>query len=149
MSVNKVILVGRLGKDSEIQYTPSGMAVLKNSLATSEQWKDKDGNKKEKTEWCNIVLFGKQAEGLSKYLMKGVQIYLIGKLQTRSWEKNGVKHYITEIIAIDVKLLSYPANMKKDDKKAASGELISQIDQFATDYFPGATVTGDSDYIPF
>lgn len=98
--VNKVILIGRFGKDPEIRYTPSGVAVANFSIATSEQWKDKDsGEKKESTEWHNIVAWRLQAELMGEYFGKGDQIYIEGKLQTRSWEgDDGSKRYKTEIV---------------------------------------------------
>jgi single-strand DNA-binding protein len=106
MSVNKVILLGRLGKDAELKYTQNGNAILNASMATIERFKDKEGKYTDKVEWHRIMLFGKRAEGLSKYLLKGVQIYLEGKITTRSWEdKNKVKHYATEIIANEIVLL--------------------------------------------
>jgi single-strand DNA-binding protein len=97
--VNKVILVGRLGRDAELKYTPSGAAVSNFSIATSESWKDKNsGERKEKTEWHRIVIWGKTAENLSQYLLKGKQIYLEGKLETREWEdKEGHKRSTTEV----------------------------------------------------
>jgi len=103
--VNKVILVGNLGKDPEIRYTTSGMAVAKFSLATSET-RTKDGQKEEKTEWHNIVAFGKLAEICGEYLAKGKQIYIDGKIQYRSYDdKEGNKKYITEIVANEMRML--------------------------------------------
>lgn len=97
--VNKVILVGTCGQDPESRYLPSGNAVTNLSLATSEQWTDKQsGQKVEKTEWHRISLFGKVAEIAGEFLRKGSQVYIEGKLQTREWEKDGVKRYTTEII---------------------------------------------------
>jgi len=98
-SLNKVMLIGNLGKDPELKYTPSGVAVATFSLATSEQWKDQDGNAQEKTEWHNIVAWRKLAEIVGEYLKKGKKVYIEGKLQTRNYEKDGVKRYITEIVA--------------------------------------------------
>jgi single-strand DNA-binding protein len=97
-SVNKVILVGNLGRDAEMRYTPGGAAVATLNLATTEVWNDKAGQKQEKTEWHRIVLWGKMAESLKDYLIKGKQIYVEGRLQTRQWDdKEGVKRYTTEI----------------------------------------------------
>lgn len=97
--VNKVILVGTCGQDPETKYLPSGNAVTNLSVATSEQWKDKQtGEKKEKTEWHRVCLFGKVAEIAGEYLRKGSQVYIEGKLQTREWEKDGIKRYTTEIV---------------------------------------------------
>jgi single-strand DNA-binding protein len=97
--VNKVILVGTCGQDPETRYLPSGNAVTNLSLATSEQWTDKQtGQKVEKTEWHRVALFGKVAEIAGEYLRKGSQVYIEGKLQTREWEKDGIKRYTTEVI---------------------------------------------------
>ncbi len=106
MSVNKVILVGRLGKDPELRYTPSGVPVATFSLATSEHYKDRDGNKQEKTEWHNIVVWRGLAEVCSKYLSKGKQVYLEGKIATRSYDdSDGNKRYITEIVVDQMQML--------------------------------------------
>jgi len=105
-SVNKVILVGNLGRDAELRYTPGGAAVATLNLATTEVWNDKSGQKQEKTEWHRIVLWGKQAESLQEYLTKGKQIYVEGRLQTRQWDdKDGNKKYTTEIKADRITLL--------------------------------------------
>ena len=97
--VNKVILVGTCGQDPEVRYLPNGNAVTNLSLATSEQWNDKQsGQKVERTEWHRVSLFGKVAEIAGEYLRKGSQVYIEGKLQTREWEKDGIKRYTTEII---------------------------------------------------
>jgi len=97
-SVNKVILVGNLGKDAELRYTPGGAAVATVRLATTERYKDKDGQWQEQTEWHTVVVWGKTAESLAEYLRKGKQIYVEGRLQTRSWDdKDGKKRYATEI----------------------------------------------------
>jgi single-strand DNA-binding protein len=96
-SLNKVQLIGNLGRDAELKYTPSGAAVATINMATTEVWNDKDGKKQERTEWHRVVLWGKQAEGLAEYLVKGKQIYVEGRLQTRSWDdKDGIKRYTTE-----------------------------------------------------
>ena len=98
--VNKVILVGNLGRDPEVRYTKSGQAVASFSIATSEKWTGKDGNKEEKTEWHRIVAWGKLGEICGEYLSKGKQVYLEGRLQTREWEdNNGNKKQTTEIVA--------------------------------------------------
>ena len=97
--VNKVILVGTCGQDPETRYLPNGNAVTNLSLATSEQWTDKQtGQKVEKTEWHRVSMFGKVAEIAGEYLRKGSQVYIEGKLQTREWEKDGIKRYTTEIV---------------------------------------------------
>lgn len=97
--INKVILVGTCGQDPEVRYLPNGNAVTSLSLATSEQWTDKQsGQRIERTEWHRVSLFGKVAEIAGEYLRKGSQVYIEGKLQTREWEKDGIKRYTTEII---------------------------------------------------
>ncbi|UCB53909.1 MAG: single-stranded DNA-binding protein [Thiotrichales bacterium] len=105
--INKVILVGRLGKDPETKYMPSGDAVTSFSIATSENWKDKQsGEKREKTEWHNIVAFRRLGEICGEYLRKGSQVYIEGKLQTRKWQdKNGNDRYTTEIVANEMQML--------------------------------------------
>ena len=106
-SLNKVTLIGNLGKDPELSYTASGVAVGKFSVATGDSWKDENGNKQERTEWHNIVVWRKLAEICGQYLKKGSKVYLEGKLQTRSWDdKNtGVKRYTTEVVASDLIML--------------------------------------------
>jgi single-strand DNA-binding protein len=111
-SLNKVTLIGHLGKDPELSYTTSGVAVAKFSVATGERWKDDGGNVQERTEWHNIVAWRKLAEICGQYLKKGSKVYLEGKIQTRSWDdKNtGVKRYTTEIIANDLIMLDSKGN---------------------------------------
>ena len=97
--VNKVILIGRLGRDPDIRFSSKGEAIANLALATSESWKDKDtGEKVEKVEWHRVVVFGKLADVCQKYLHKGSKIYVEGKLQTRKWDKNGVDQYTTEVV---------------------------------------------------
>jgi single-strand DNA-binding protein len=105
--VNKVILVGNLGRDPEVRYSPNGQAVANVTLATSESWKDKtSGEKQEKTEWHRVVFFGRLAEIAGEYLKKGAQIYIEGRLQTRKWQdKDGKDRYTTEIVANDMQML--------------------------------------------
>ncbi len=106
MSVNKVILVGNLGKDPELRYTPSGTAVATFSLATSERFKDRNGEQQEKTEWHNVVAWRNLAEICGKYLHKGKQVYIEGKIQTRSYDdRDGNKRYMTEIVADQMQML--------------------------------------------
>jgi single-strand DNA-binding protein len=129
-SLNKVILIGNLGKDPELSYTASGVAVARFSIATGERWKDQEGNFQERTEWHNIVAWRKLAEICGQYLKKGSKVYLEGKLQTRSWDdKNtGVKRYTTEIIADDLIMLdskgggSAPAS----DESFAGGHEVKE-----------------------
>ena len=104
--VNKVILVGNLGRDPESRSLPSGQAVVNFSLATSRRYKDRDGNRKDETEWHNIVCFGKSAEIAAQYLTKGKMIFVEGRIQTRSWDdKDGKKQYRTEIICENFQML--------------------------------------------
>jgi single-strand DNA-binding protein len=104
--VNKVILVGNCGKDPETRYMPSGDPVCNFSVATSEQWKDKQGNKQERTEWHNIVVFGPLAKICDEYVKKGGQVYIEGSLRTRKWQdKEGKDRYSTEIVANEMQLL--------------------------------------------
>jgi single-strand DNA-binding protein len=106
MSVNKVILVGHLGKDPEMRYMPSGEAVASVSLATTDKWKDKSGEKQEKTEWHNLTFFGRQAEIAGEYLRKGSQIYVEGRITTEKWQtKEGQDRYTTKIIVQQMQML--------------------------------------------
>src|SRR3954469_2204791 len=99
-SVNKVILVGNLGRDPEVRYTPSGQSVANFTVATNEAWTDKSGQKQERTEWHRVVVWGKAAENCGEYLSKGRQVFIDGRLQTREWtNKEGAKQYTTEIVA--------------------------------------------------
>jgi single-strand DNA-binding protein len=104
-SVNKVILVGNLGRDPEVRYMPNAEAVCNFSIATTDSWKDKNGEKKEKTEWHNIVMYRVLADIAGKYLKKGSPVYIEGRLQTRKWEKDGVTRYSTEIIGDKMQML--------------------------------------------
>ena len=104
--VNRVILIGRLGRDPELKFTPAGKAVTNFTMATSENWKDDSGERQERTEWHRIVIWGKLAEVAAKYLTKGKQVYIEGRLQTREWtDKDGQKRYTTEIVANNMTLL--------------------------------------------
>ena len=125
-SVNKVILVGRLGKDPETRYMPNGDAVTNVTLATSETWKDKAGEKQEKTEWHRVTFYRKLAEIAGEYLKKGSMVYVEGRLETRKWtDKAGVEKYTTEIIANEMQMLSSRSSggnsFEVVDKPAASG----------------------------
>ena len=122
--INKAILIGRLGRDPEVRYTPDGTAVANFSIATSEGWKDKDsGEKRERTEWHRIVAFGRLGEICGEYLSKGKQVYIEGRIQTREWEdKEGVKRYTTEIVASQMQMLgsredAYPSQRGSDIRK--------------------------------
>ncbi len=105
-SVNKAIIVGNLGRDPEVRYTPSGQAVATFTVATNERWTDKSGQPQERTEWHRIVVWGKQAENCGQYLRKGRPVYIEGRIQTREWtDKEGQKRYTTEIVANQVQFL--------------------------------------------
>lgn len=105
-SVNKVILVGNIGKDPETRYLPNGDVITNITVATSESWKDKNGSKQEKTEWHKVVFFKKLAEVAGQYLKKGSQVYVEGRIETKKWiDKDGSDRYSTEIIASDMKML--------------------------------------------
>ncbi|MFQ6114506.1 MAG: single-stranded DNA-binding protein [bacterium] len=113
-TVNKVILLGRLGQDPELRYTPNGAAVTTLSLATNEVWKDSEGAKQERTEWHRVVLWRKLAEIAGEWLKKGSRVYIEGRLQTRSWEdKDGVKRYITEVVASTMTLMDTKAESER------------------------------------
>ena len=104
--VNKVILIGNLGRDPEMRYTPDGTAVASFSVATSDEWKDKTtGEKRERTEWHRVVAFRRLGEICGEYLTKGKQVYIEGRLRTRSWEKDGITRYSTEIEAYTMQML--------------------------------------------
>ena len=112
--INKVILVGRLGKEPELKFTTSGKAVCNFSLATSEKWKDQGGEVQEKTEWHRCQAWGKSAENAAKWLNKGKLAYIEGKLQTRSWEKDGQTHYTTEIVVREWQALEFDKTDNQD-----------------------------------
>jgi len=139
--INKVILVGRLGSDPEVRYTPDGTAVANFSIATSDEWTDKATNeKKERTEWHRIVAWRRLGEICGEYLSKGRQVYVEGKLQTRSWEKDGVTRYTTEIVASDVQFLG-----AKEPADAYRSQDSSGTNQYSK---PPAADRQDDD-IPF
>lgn len=138
-SLNKVMLIGNLGKDPELKHTPSGVAVATFSIATSDTWKDKDGNAQEKTEWHNIVAWRKLAEICGEYLKKGKKVYIEGKLQTRNYEKDGVKRYVTEIVADQLIMLDGGGNaggQRKTDSSIASEEFVSTSQNIDTEEPP-------------
>ena len=121
-TINKVILIGRLGKDPEMKYTPSGLAVVNFSMATNYSVKDQDGNFIDKTEWHRIVAYGRTAEVAGEYLQKGRLVYVEGRIQNRSWEdQNGQKRYVTEIVCAQMQLLG------------GRGETDSKIEEESSD----------------
>ena len=132
-SVNKVILVGSLGRDPETRFMPNGEAVTNFSMATSESWKDKSGQKQEKTEWHNIVMYRKLAEIAGEYLKKGSSVYIEGKLQTRKWEKDGVTRYSTEIIADSMQMLGGNGNSQASKENAPKAQETQNKGDF-TDF---------------
>jgi single-strand DNA-binding protein len=140
-SVNKVILIGNIGKDAETKFTPGGVARTTFSIATSRRWKDKQTNEwKEETDWHNVVAW--RSENVSNYLTKGKQVYIEGRLQTRSYEKNGEKRYVTEVVCDDVILLGGAGN-SDGGRQAAADPPRAPASQ-------GAPVTaGDDDDVPF
>lgn len=140
-SLNKVLLIGNLGRDPELRYTPSGRAVANFSIATTDRWKDKDGQNQERTNWHNIVLWGRQAEIAKDYLRKGKQIYLEGRIQTRSYDdKEGNKKWITEVIGDRFLMLG-----RKDDTPGADEFPPSPAGSSAQ---PAASEASDDD-LPF
>ncbi len=147
-SVNKVILVGNLGADPELKYTTSGQPVVKVNLATNERWKDKNGQLQERTEWHRLVFWAKTAETVSKYLTKGSNLYVEGRLQTSSWDdKEGKKHYSTEVIVQDMVMLGGRGAGQGASRAAAApgGDGPSPEPDFSS---PSAAGVDDDD-LPF
>ena len=128
-SINKVILIGNLGKDPEIRYMPNGDAVTNITMATTETWKDKTGEKQEKTEWHRITFYRKLAEIAGEYLKKGRSVYVEGRLETRKWtDKAGVDRYTTEVIASDMKMLgSKPSSSFEVESKNDSTPISKNV----------------------
>lgn len=143
-SLNKVQLIGRLGKDPEIKYTNDNIPVAKFSLATTDTYKDKSGQKQESTEWHNIVCWRNLAEIAEKYLTKGKQVYIEGKIKTRSWDdKDGVKKYITEIIADNFIMLD------KRDSTEPHIESPAPAPKAAETISPNTEIAAPEDDLPF
>lgn len=129
-SVNKVIVLGNLGKDPDLRHLPNGDAVCNFSLATTESWKDKEGNKQDKTEWHNIVIFRKLAEIAGEYLKKGRPVYIEGRLQTRKWQdKEGKDRYTTEIVADQMQMLG----SREEAKEVAKTPPSANFDDMESD----------------
>lgn len=147
--VNKVILVGRLGRDPEVRYTPSGVTVATFSIATSDEWKDKDtGQKQERTEWHRIVAWGKLGEICGEYLSKGKQVYIEGRIQTRSWDdRDGNKRYTTEIVAREMVMLGGGSGGRSSDDYPDSGDYYTQDKRSGPPSGPPGPP--DDDDIPF
>ena len=139
MSVNKAILIGRLGKDPELRYTPSGKAVASFSLATSERWTGQDGEKKESTVWHNIVAWGRQAEVIKEYLAKGKQVYIEGRISNRSYDdKEGNKKYISEVVVQNFTFLDSRGSGGSGESESSGSEMP-----------PPPPPSGDDDDLPF
>jgi single-strand DNA-binding protein len=153
-SVNKVILVGNLGKDPEVKFTPSGVPVAKFSLATNERYKDKAGEWQDRTEWHNIVAWQRLAEIVGEYVKKGSKIYIEGRLQTSSWEdkQSGEKKYRTEIVASDLVLLGGRGEGSGGDHEGRSARGASasfdQRTSHSDEHVPASAEITDED-IPF
>ncbi len=139
MSVNKAILIGNLGSDPELKYTPGGQAVASFSLATNERWTGKDGQKNEKTTWHNIVAWGKQAELAKEYLHKGRQVYIEGRIDNRSYDKKdgSGKAYISEVVVQSIQFLGSRADANSGGSSGAPAPA------------PPAPTSGDDDDLPF
>ena len=137
-SVNKVILIGNLGRDPELKYTPQQNAVANFTVATNEQWMDKSGAKQERTEWHRVVVWGKQAEICQKYLKKGRQVYIEGSLTTREWtDRDGNKRTTTEVRAQRVQMLGRPEGAAGAREETAAAAQFSEPDpEFSDEDIP-------------
>jgi len=143
-SVNKVFLLGRLGKDPDLKYTPNGAAVATMSIATNLVWKDQEGNQKEQTDWHRVVAWRKTAEIASNYLKKGSPVYIEGRLQTRSWnDKDNVTRYITEVIAENLVLIG-----GKAERAEGAYDVPPPADEFEPGEPEGAPAPSEDD-LPF
>lgn len=142
--VNKVIIVGRLGADPELKQVGNSQSVARLNIATSENWTGKDGQKQERTEWHRVVVWGRQAENCAKHLSKGRQVYVEGRLQTRSWEDTatGQKKYATEIVATTVQFLGAGNGAERSQGSSAGAESFN-------DFGPEPSFDQSSDEIPF
>ena len=129
MSINKFIGIGHLGRDPEIRMTSDGNAVANVSIAITEKYKDKQGQQKETTEWVNLVFFGKLAEIVDRYVSKGMQIYVEGKLKTEKYEKDGVTRYNTKVICEKMQMLGGEKKQKQKDEEDERNELNRQVAQ--------------------
>jgi single-strand DNA-binding protein len=136
-SVNKVILIGNLGRDPEVRYTQGGTAVANFTMATTDAWQDQSGEKKERTEWHRIVVWGKQAEVVGEYLRKGRPVYVEGSLQTREWtDREGQKRYTTEVRAQRVQFLGRPDDRAAAPASAPADEATAPAGGYAEDDIP-------------
>ena len=156
-SVNKAIIVGNLGRDPEMRYTQSNTPVATFSVATTDQWTDKNGERQERTEWHRVVAWARLAEICGQYLQKGKQVYIEGRLQTREWEdQNGQKRYTTEIVAREMQMLGRAGGEASqrneyDQRPARQANQANQGNQGGgQDPFPAAPMPGaDDDDLPF
>jgi single-strand DNA-binding protein len=144
-SVNKILIIGHLGKDPEVTYGQQGAARCRFSVATSERYKDREGKDREETEWHNVVVYGKQAEACGKFLAKGRQVYAEGRVQTRKYEKDGQDRYITELIARTVIFLGAPS----DRGKGPAAGHGSSGDAGSGEGFDSGSVPPPEDDLPF
>jgi len=153
MSVNKVILVGRLGQDPEVRYMPNETAVCNFSIATSRSYKDKAGERVEQTEWHRVVMFGKIAEIAKEYLKKGSQIYVEGRLQTRKWQtKEGQDRYTTEIVADTMQMLGSKDSSSDSSTRSSNQEFNQEPSKASQSKAPSpatGSLTDFEDDIPF
>ncbi len=149
--LNKVMLIGNLGRDPEVRSTPSGQNVASFSLATNRKWKDRDGNRQEQTEWHNIVCWGRQAEIAGQYLTKGKQIYIEGRIQTRSWDDkaSGEKKYRTEIICDNFQMLGSRGSGGGDYSGGEGGGAAGGGYSGGAGSSPASSSGPDDDDIPF
>jgi len=135
--INKAILVGNLGREPDIRSSSKGETIANLALATSESWKDKEGNKQERTEWHRVSVFGKLADVCQKYLHKGSKIYVEGKLQTRKWDKNGVDQYTTEVVLSGwnstLMMLDSKGDPVEPSEPSADAPIIQPVDDFEDD----------------
>lgn len=150
-SLNKVILIGHLGRDPELRYMASGDSVTHLALATSERWHDKSsGEKKEHTEWHRVVLYRKLAEIADQYLHKGSQVYIEGRLQTRKWsDKNGVERYTTEIVADDMRMLDSRAAHADHPESLSSRERSNTAEATKPEASRRQQAIDEEEHIPF
>lgn len=149
-SVNKVIILGNLGRDPEIRALSNGESVANLAVATTENWKDKDGNRQEKTEWHRVILYKRLAEIAGEYLAKGSQVYIEGRLETKKWtDKEGVEKFTTEIIGNELKMLGSPAGAATTDKSSATAATRQQQPQSKQAPRPAARHDPVDDDIPF
>lgn len=147
LGVNKVILIGNLGKDPELRYTPGGQPVATFSLATTERWSDKNGQRQDRTEWHNIVVWGKLAELVNQYLKKGRSAYIEGKITTRSWDdRDGVKKYRTEIVASQVQFIGGNGSSGNDSGPSYTDQNVPGFDMAPIEPSSGGSVDED---LPF